>query len=213
MTFAFLSCIIHSNQKDEIMESFSKTDLLSFLDIATQRGWVNANTGAGWKAAVNKILQNLEADADVRQIDVPSAVLQYHNRYPGDLAPDSLKRYEQRVGIAVAQFVSWKTNPQTYKAPSRGIPGAQKPETKKNKTAANLQGNAIAAATAQATITDTETLSSPTKPVVGVATETSLALPFPLRPGFLAQIVIPRDLTQDEATRLGVFIQALAQAS
>ena len=195
------------------MESFSKTDLLNFLDILTQKAWVNANTGAGWKAAVNKILQHFEADADVRQIDVPSAVLQYHNRYPGDLAPDSLKRYEQRVGIAIAQFISWKTNPQTYKAPSRGIPGAQKPETKKNKLPANLKGNAITTSTGQATVTDTETQSSPTKPVVGVATETSLALPFPLRPGFLAQIVIPRDLTQDEATRLGVFIQALAQAS
>lgn len=213
MTLAIFSGIIRLNQKDGIMESFSKTDLLSFLDIVTQKGWVNPNTGAGWKSAVNKILQNFESDADVRQIDVPSAVLQHHNLYPGDLASGSLKRYEQRVGIAIAQFVSWKTNPQAYKAPSRGIPGAQKPETKKNKSAANLKGNAIATATTQATVTDTETQSSPTKPVVGVATETSLALPFPLRPGFLAQIVIPRDLTQDEATRLGVFIQALAQAS
>jgi hypothetical protein len=37
-----------------------------------------------------------------------------------------------------------------------------------------------------------------------------MTLPFPLRPKFLAQVVIPRDLTRDEATRLCAFIQALA---
>jgi len=211
LTFAFLSCIIHLNQKDGIMESFAKTDLLNFLEIVTQKGWVNANTGAGWKSAVNKILQNLESDADVRQIDVPSAVLQHHNRYPGDLASGSLKRYEQRVGTAIAQFISWKTNPQTYKAPSRGIPGTQKPDAKKNKPAVSVKKDATVNTLAASV--DVDIQPSPTKPVVGVATETSLALPFPLRPGFLAQIVIPRDLTQDEATRLGVFIQALAQTS
>jgi hypothetical protein len=35
-------------------------------------------------------------------------------------------------------------------------------------------------------------------------------MPFPLRPTFLAQVVIPRDLTKEEARRLGVFIDSLA---
>jgi hypothetical protein len=34
-------------------------------------------------------------------------------------------------------------------------------------------------------------------------------MPFPLRPDFLAQLVLPRDLTADEAKRLSAFITAL----
>lgn len=47
----------------------------------------------------------------------------------------------------------------------------------------------------------------------GLATATSLCLPFPLRPGFLAQIVIPRDMTEAEANRLCEFVHSLAAAS
>lgn len=39
----------------------------------------------------------------------------------------------------------------------------------------------------------------------------TLALPFPLRPGYLAQVVIPRDLTKAEADRLCAFVMSLAQ--
>lgn len=40
---------------------------------------------------------------------------------------------------------------------------------------------------------------------------TSLALPFNLRPGYLAQIVVPLDMTKQEAERLCAFIKSLAQ--
>lgn len=38
----------------------------------------------------------------------------------------------------------------------------------------------------------------------------SVCLPFPIRPDFLAQIVIPRDLSQVEADRLCAFVKVLA---
>ena len=37
----------------------------------------------------------------------------------------------------------------------------------------------------------------------------SLALPFPLRPGYMAQLIIPRDLTTADADRLCAFIRSL----
>lgn len=39
----------------------------------------------------------------------------------------------------------------------------------------------------------------------------TLVLPFPLRKGYLAQVVVPRDLTKDEAERLSAFVTSLAQ--
>jgi hypothetical protein len=190
------------------MTDYSKSALVQFLDMLVTKGWVNTNTGAGWKAAVNTILQDVEPEQDVREIDVKSAVLRYHNRNPGDLAPDSLKRYEQRVAAGIGQFVSFKTDPTNYKAPSRGLPNGSKAEPKKR----------VEPKTTPATFTAPQALSTKPepehppvqKPVAGTATDSSLALPFPLRPGFLAQVVIPRDLSKDEAARLCAFIQALA---
>jgi len=35
-------------------------------------------------------------------------------------------------------------------------------------------------------------------------------LSFPIRPGFLAQVLVPADLTVDEARRMGAFLLTLA---
>lgn len=44
----------------------------------------------------------------------------------------------------------------------------------------------------------------------GLATDTALCLPFPLRGGaFMAQVVIPRDLRRHEAEGLSKFLHAL----
>lgn len=39
-----------------------------------------------------------------------------------------------------------------------------------------------------------------------------LVLPFPLRRGYIAQIVIPRDMSSEEAERLCEFVMSLAQS-
>lgn len=42
-------------------------------------------------------------------------------------------------------------------------------------------------------------------------TSNLLVLPFPVRPNYIAQVVLPKDLTVDEARRLSVFIMALCK--
>lgn len=39
----------------------------------------------------------------------------------------------------------------------------------------------------------------------------TVCLPFPLRPGYLAQVLVPADMTRAEANRLEAFIMSLAQ--
>jgi hypothetical protein len=39
---------------------------------------------------------------------------------------------------------------------------------------------------------------------------TAICYNFPLRPGYLAQAVLPRDLTKEEAARLCAFLMSLA---
>jgi hypothetical protein len=198
------------------METLVKSDLVQFVDMMTAKGWVNANTGAGYKAALSKILADVPSDEDVRKIDVKTALLRYNNLHPGELSPPSLKAYGQRVEQAIGHFVSWKTDPTAFKPPQRSVTsaGAEKSESGKTK-GSNRAGSVPAmdatAAGAATSNSDHVMATATVRPVFGTATETNLALPFPLRPNYLAQIVIPRDMTTDEADRLCAFIKTLAQ--
>ena len=190
------------------MESLNKAGLIQFVEMITDKGWINPNTGGGWKAAVTKILGDVDAGEDVRKIDVPTAIRRYNNLNPGELAPASLLQYEKRVISAIEQYQNYVADPTKYKAPARA-PNADKP--KKADKAPRPQNSGA--------ITDVTVIEAPPAAqhqapakALYLATETNLVMPFPLRADYLAQIVIPRDLKKDEADRLCAFIQALATA-
>ncbi len=186
------------------MDTLSKANLLKFIDYAITKGLVNANTGGGWKAACNKILEEYGPDDDLASVDVPSEVLRFNNRHPGLLSPDSLNQYQKRVQLVTSEFGKYRSSPTTYKGVlTRPASNGRSTEKRKSETP-KPAGEAAAAA-------QPEPAQHGTRHVTGAATETSLAMPFPSRPTFLAQIIIPRDLSKDEAARLCNFIQALAQ--
>lgn len=187
------------------MQDFSKRALMDFIENSIRKGWINANTGAGVRAACKKILEQVGPDEDVRHIDVPGAVVQYNNRHPGNLSAESLRVYESRVKAVLDTFVQFVTDPTGYTLPGKG-------NSKKLRRAdAGKNGENQTAATGKiATDAGHHFVTPQATTVRAAATETSLALPFPLRPTFLAQIVIPRDLTKDEAKRLALFIDSLA---
>jgi hypothetical protein len=188
------------------MNALNKAGLVQFTAMITDKGWINPNTGAAWKAAITKILGDVASDADVRTIDVDTAVRYFNNRNPGDLTPESLQTYAKRVKNAIANYVSYVDDPVKYRAPARtpSANGAKK----------------ISQTAPKSDITDVTVVEQlpPTSPTparmepISLATEANLALPFPLRPGYLAQVVIPRDMTKAEASRLCAFIQTLAVA-
>lgn len=188
------------------MNDFTKRALLAFIENAVAKGRMNKNTGGGVRAACNKILEQVASEDDVRGVDVKAAILQYNNRHPGELSGDSLRVYESRVRGAIDSFVQSVQDPTGFKFPNKANGGS----TKKAKTTpAGRAGTATAeneaAAPAEGGLANTAAA-----PQAGVATDISLRLPFPLRPTFLAHVVIPRDLTKDEAKRLALFIDALA---
>lgn len=176
---------------------FSKNALMRFLDAVVAKGLMNANTAGGLKAACSRILDDLADGDDVRGVDVNTAVVRYNNRNPGALSPNSLAQYQRRVSRAISDFVSWVENPTSFKPRARGASGKN---GRKTENAVGQRGTTprsdAPAHTAQAAL--------PTP------TSTGLPLSYPLRPDFLAQVVIPRDLTAEEARRLGAFLLTLA---
>jgi len=176
---------------------YSKSSLLKFLDASVAKGLVNANTGAGLKAACVKILDDVADNGDVRGIDVNTAVIRYSNRNPGVLAPNSLAQYQRRVSRAISDFVRWVENPAAFKTRSRGT------SERNGRKPGGAPGKRVAGQTQ-------DVAPSPAQGIAAVTTSTGLPMSYPLRPDFLAQVVIPRDLTAEEARRLGAFLLTLA---
>lgn len=176
---------------------FSKNALMKFLDTVVAKGLMNANTAGGLKAACSRILDDLENTDDVRGVDVNTAVVRYNNRNPGALSPNSLAEYQRRVSRAISDFVSWVENPASFKPRARGASG------KNGRKTENVSSGRAAAHRPDMPLPATHAVSP-------ASTSTGLPLSYPLRPDFLAQVVIPRDLTSEEARRLGAFLLTLA---
>lgn len=181
------------------MESdYSKAALMRFIDLLVPQGLMNANTVSGLRAACVRILEDVAETDDLRRVDVPTAIRKYHNRHPGDLKGTVLKEYERRLTRALADFTQYTEDPTSYKGRGRGPNGgsegktARKPKPK-NTAIVPLTGGAIV-----------ETTPPKLTAVAG------LSLEYPLRADFLAQVVVPRDMTTFEARRLASFIMTLA---
>jgi hypothetical protein len=158
---------------------------------------MNANTIAGTKAACARILEDVDEGEDVRRIDVNTAVIRYHNRSPGVLAPNSLAVYQSRVTRAISDFIRYVENPTGFKPRGHSATANNGP-VGKSKRDKKTAGSDEDGAPLRIHIAPTASVSA------------GLPLSFPLRPDFLAQVVIPRDLTAEEARRLGAFLLTLA---
>jgi hypothetical protein len=171
---------------------FSRDALARFIDYVVEKNLVNPSTAQGWRVATAKVLDELtpEEGADVRRIDVDATFKQFLNRNPGRLSPASTGEYRRRVGRAIDEFVSWMENPAGYG--SRTAAWAAKAE---RRPASRPRARVPVSAAGPA----------PERSETG-----GVALSFPVRPGFLAQVVVPADLTVDEARRMGAFLLTLA---
>ncbi|HUN74374.1 MAG TPA: hypothetical protein VMU40_07660 [Steroidobacteraceae bacterium] len=179
---------------------YSKAALMRFLDLLVPQGLMKPNTVAGLRAACGRILEDVADGDDVRKIDVGTAIRKYHNRHPGELKGTVLAEYERRLKRALTDFVQYTDNPKSYKGRGRG-PGAS--------------GEGKAARKAKVTATDTNIIPGTGALAIKgdppfVAAVAGLTLSYPLRADFLAQVVVPRDMTSAEARRLASFIMTLA---
>lgn len=179
----------------EAAPDYSREALARFVDYVVDKGLVNPSTAQGWRVATSKVLEDLSSDeeADVRRIDLDATFKRFLNRHPGRLSPASTGEYRRRVGRAIEEFVSWMENPAGYG--SRTAAWAARAESRPR---SRPRPRPVTPSTAPST--------SPAQPEL----PEGIALAFPVRPGFLAQVTVPQDLTLDEARRMGAFLLTLA---
>ena len=169
---------------------YSRAALARFIEFVVDKGLVNPSTAQGWRVATGKVLDQLapEEEADVRRIDVDGVFRAFLNRNPGRLSPVSVGEYRRRVGRAIEEFVKWVEDPGGYG--SRAAAWAARSEARPR---------------ARAPLPPPAARERPGEGAAG-----GIALSYPLRPGYLAQVTVPRDLTVEEARRMGAFLLTLA---
>ena len=178
---------------------YSRAALARFIEFVVDKNLVHPATAQGWRVATSKVLEDLPEDAaaDVRQLDVEGVFRAFLNRNPGRLSPASVGEYRRRVGRAIEEFVRWAEDPGAYGF--RGAPRTPRrdgrPRTAANGAPASpgaSRGSPVAPPSAAPAIPD------------------GIALHYPLRADTLAQVIVPRDLTVEEARRMGAFLLTLA---
>ena len=187
---------------------YSRAALARFIEFVVAKGLVHPATAQGWRVATTKVLEDLSADelGDVRRIDVAGTFKQFLNRYPGRLSPASVGEYRRRVGRAIEEFVRWMEDPGAYafrtppRSPKTDARRRLDPQPSPGTEAVHRPRPTPAGGTAQGQAPELQWHSP----------QGGIALAYPLRPDLLAQVVVPRDLTVEEARRMGAFLVTLA---
>jgi hypothetical protein len=174
---------------------YSRAALTRFVEFVVAKGLVHPSTAQGWRVATAKVLEEvtLEESADVRRIDVEATFRAFLNRYPGRLSPASVGEYRRRVGRAIQEFVRWMEDPGSYAF--RTSARAAKSDSRRRLGRLTGPGAAEPGPDALAPMS---------------VRPDGMAHDYPLRPDLLAKIVVPRDLTVEEARRMGAFLVTLA---
>jgi hypothetical protein len=214
---------------------YSRAALARFIEFVVVKGLVHPATAQGWRVATTKVLEELspEETADVRRIEVERTFKDFLNRYPGRLSPASVGEYRRRVGRAIEEFTRWMEDPGSYAfRPAARLQGRSRKATRSRIAGESAGGAAVggvtgsgvpdggapesggaglvtapAATTGPGTTGGSASLPSPAGQIGPRAGTT---FEYPLRPDLLAQVMVPRDLTVEEARRMGAFLVTLA---
>lgn len=169
---------------------YSRAALARFIEFVVEKGLVHPATAQGWRVATSKVLEDVgpaEAE-DVRRIDVDATFRAFLNRNPGRLSPASVGEYRRRVSRAIEEFVRWVEDPGSYAFRPAGRPPKVESRARPPAAAERVPRSELPRGPSPA----------------------GISLEYPLRPDHSAQVVVPRNLTVEEARRIGAFLLTLA---
>jgi hypothetical protein len=189
---------------------YSRAALARFIEFVVAKGLVNPSTAQGWRVATSKVLEELTPEelADVRRIDPEATFRAFLHRHPGRLSPASVGEYRRRVGRAIEEFVRWVDDPGSYG--TSGSAGARGAEGSGSRRRRGRGGPQAESGTPESGLDGQRADGPAGRPLSAARPRGGLALEYPRRPGFLAHVVVPPDLTVDEARRMGAFLLTLS---
>jgi len=176
--------------------------LIAFLDWAVRTGELSANTAAGYKTAVTRVLEidgEAWADTSIRELDVVRQMDRFARLRASRYNPTSLRTYGNRLSAAVTQYLKYLDDPTAFRAAHRSTLRAKNSDKGRTAHSITRDGSGPASGVGIASTG-----------VVRAASGDLVQYPFPLRAGVMAYFSLPRDLSRTEAQRIAAFVASLA---
>ena len=163
---------------------YSLGALVEHCDQLMESGALSKSKASGWKTACKSVIPCLapELQTDVRKIDVEGAMTSFKGNNP-DAAKKTLAEYRGRLQKALASFAEQGDKPADVPLETEMVTA---PDNMKVKRAAVFE--------------------SP----LPKKTTSPHTLNIPLRPDFVAQLIIPYDIKHVEAKRIFRMLEVLA---
>jgi hypothetical protein len=167
--------------------------LIDHWSWAADKGVMNRNTAAGLRAACVQVLGVVDdpEQVNVANLDVEDLLTRFQNLRKQRFKPQVLEAYKRRFRNAVKSYKEYLENPGTWRPVSqeRSGGGERRPRP--------------------STAAESNTVTAEPKHSNAVAGPGSEEYRLPLRPSVMARLILPVDLTRDEATRIKAFVDML----
>ncbi len=176
-------------------KGYSTSELLKFLDYASEKGLMKPATANSQRAACSQVFAVLEETErqDVRSLSLEAAFERFTNLKGSNLKPDSMRTYKHRLEKAIEGFLNYKKDPANWR-----------PSVQARMRAGKKNGSE------KRPIREGEHDMEPVRQGEGGGAA-PLVIPFPLREGVVIRIAgVPTDLKTSEAKRMAAFIATLA---
>ena len=159
---------------------------------------MNRNTAGGLRSACSRVLEALGdgwEQINIAELDVEETLVRFQNLKKKDFLPQVLEEYKQRFRKAVRSYLDYLENPGTWK------PAAQEKPTGSQRNSRGRKSSGLSFA---------PPMPSQTSSRHGAD---EIEYPFPLRPGVMARLILPKDLSRDDVSRLSAFMGMLVVAN
>jgi hypothetical protein len=183
--------VVHNVDSEYEMDATCKS-LIEHWNWAAEKGLMNRNTAASLKAACAAVVGSIDglADLDVGRLDVDDTLKRFVNLKRREFAPRTLGEYERRFRYAVTSYRAFLHDPGTWDGKSRRRRAREEPARLSAEVATPVHPGL-----------SSEPLSN--------RSEKMIDYPYPLRDGYTARILVPRDLTLAEVRKLSGFLATL----
>jgi hypothetical protein len=176
-------------------------DFVEHWEWAATRGLMPRDTANTYKVAAKNVLEITEdqwESLDMRKLDVEDLLRRFNHLAAKKFTPQTSGTYMSRFRRAHELYLSFLENPAGYRPPTRNF---KRDRTRSGAGAGRKADHATDEGVEDGGVGE-ERLAASFVDVV--------KYPFPIRPGFIAQLQLPADLQKSEAQRLCAFLSSLA---
>ncbi len=172
-------------------KDYSEAQFNSFMRQSVQSGIINPQTARSRKLAAEQLLTELKSHErnDMRLVDCEELCSRFHKLQDSTIRPESLDVYKSRLRDALADFIAWTDNPESFQPKESEFKATR--ELLKNEPEEHKQAREELA------------LDPPRSPLE--------IFPVPIREDLVVYIQnVPLDMTSEEAEKIARVVRALA---